>query len=131
MDATSSSPATPATPTIDETAVKALAQDAIDAANLGKQVVTAWKSGGPAAASALLSQVISAGEKDYADLTAALPSIKAGYKTTEFWLTVGVMLLNGGYALVSGKTLPVDANVVLGAVVVIYTAARALVKKTA
>jgi hypothetical protein len=67
-------------------------------------------------------------EAQYKDVKAALPDIKTGYQTTEFWLVVGVVALNAGYTAVTGKALPVDSNVVLGGVVAIYTAVRGLVK---
>jgi hypothetical protein len=76
-----------------------------------------------------LPKLISAGEKDWADVSAALPAIKAGYKTTEFWLVVAVGAGNFVYLKATGHPLPIDTNAVLGAVVAVYTAARALIKK--
>jgi hypothetical protein len=76
----------------------------------------------------LLGEVVTEIEKDWTDISAAIPSIKSGYKTTEFWLIVGLGLGNGIYAAIAGKALPFDLNAVLGAVIVVYTAARALTK---
>lgn len=109
--------------------VQAVAQDALDAANLGKAVVNDAKSmSAMQAIFAHLPAIIAAGQKDIADVTAALPVIKAGWRTTEFWLAAGMFLGNSIYLMVTGHALPVDLNVVLGAVAIIYTAARSFVK---
>lgn len=110
--------------------VKTVAQDAVDLAVLGKKVLVAYRTGGASAASALLGDVVSAIEKDYSDVKAALPSIKAGYKTTEFWLVVGVAVGNGLYTTITGKTLPIDLNIVLSGLVAVYAAARSLTKSS-
>lgn len=121
---------TPA-PSAPPVATQALAQDVVDDIVLAKQLVAAYRTGGSQAALALLPSTLAALEKDYRDVKAALPEIKAGYKTTEFWLLVGVSLGNGIYLVLTGKALPVDLNVVLGGVIGIYTVARALIKHQA
>ncbi len=127
MDTTSPTPAT----TIDPK-VQAVAQDALDAVAIGKQVIAAYKSGGAAGAAALLPKVVAAAEKDFTDAQAAMPLIKAGYKTTEFWLPVAATLIGGAYFAVTGKDIPVNLGVCVGALLSIYTVARTLLKaKTA
>ena len=116
---------------INAAAVKTVAQDLVDDAALVHAIVAAVKKSGPAGLTPLAPGLIAAGEKDFADVKAALPAVKAGYKTTEFWLTGGVVLGNGLYTLFTGHVLPIELNVVLGGLVAIYTTARALVKKPA
>jgi hypothetical protein len=115
------------TTTVDPS-ISAVTQDAVDAAVFGKKALAAYKSSGVSGLSALLGEAVTVIEKDYTDVKAALPSIKSGYKTTEFWLIVGVGLANGLYTVFSGKTLPIDLNVVAAALIAVYTAARALTK---
>jgi hypothetical protein len=109
---------------INATAVKTVAQDLVDDAALVHAIVAAVKKSGAPGLAPLAPGLI-------ADVKAALPAVKAGYKTTEFWLTGGVVLGNGLYTLFTGHVLPIDLNVVLGGLVAIYTTARALVKKPA
>lgn len=67
--------------------------------------------------------------KDDKEIVAALvPIAKAGYKTTEFWLVVGVLVLNGLYPLFTGKALPIDANVAMSSLVAVYSVARSFIK---
>jgi len=66
--------------------------------------------------------------QDYADVKAALPTIKAGYKTTEFWVTVvGVGI--DSYFTATGKVPPIDGIAVAGAIIAVYTVVRGLIKK--
>lgn len=97
---------------------------------LVRDAITAYKTGGKTALIQTLSGAIPLVEKEYADVQAALPTIKAGYKTTEFWLIVGTMLINGGYLAATGKAVPLDVNALLGALVGVYTVVRGLVKGT-
>lgn len=117
--------------TMDATKVTAAANDVVSAAALGKNVWAAYKASGMSGVSALLGSVVTEVEKDFTDIKAALPSIKVGYKTSEFWLIIGAVVANGIYLTVTGKTLPIDVNATLGAVIAVYTAARALVKGSA
>lgn len=112
------------TATVDPT-VSTVTQDAVDAAVFGKKALAAYKASGVSGLSALLGEAVTIIEKDYTDVKAALPSIKAGYKTTEFWLVVAVGLGSGIYTVFTGNALP---SVVASAVVAVYVAARALTK---
>lgn len=109
--------------------VQTLAQDIVSAAALGKVLVADYKLNGTKGLLAHLPDVVAAVEKDFQDARAALPAIKAGYKTTEFWLVVAVVIGNGIYTVITGKVLPVNLNVVLGGLVAVYATARALIKK--
>ena len=105
-----------------------LINDIADDVTLGKTLVAAYKTGGKAALLALLPDVISAGEKDVADVEAALPEIKAGFKTTEFWLMVALFGGNAVYLKLTGKALPLDLNATLATLTAIYTVVRGFVK---
>lgn len=94
-----------------------------------KTAIEASKTGGKAAFIAALPNLVIDAKATYEDVKAALPQIKAGYQTTEFWLTAGLCVGNAVYAGVTGKVLPFDLNVVLGGVIAVYTAIRGLVKK--
>lgn len=127
---TTPTPNSPATPAGDS-AVQAVAQDALDALALGKQIMAAYKKSGATGAAALLPQVVAAAEKDFVDVSAALPSIKAGWKTTEFWAPVVVTLVGGGYYLATGKDVPVNLTVLAGSLLSIYGVARTMLKAAA
>ena len=118
-------------PLTDNAAIKTVAQDLVDDAILAEAIIAAVKKSGVAGLVPLAPSLIAVGKKEYLDVKAAMPSIKAGYKTTEFWLTGGLVVGNGLYTLFTGHVLPVDLNVVLGGLVAIYTTARALMKKPA
>jgi hypothetical protein len=108
-----------------------LANEVGDDAALLKQVIAHYKAGGFKAVAQDVPAIVIEARKDYAALSDALPVVKAGYKTTEFWLVVLVMLGNGIYFGVTGKTLPFDLNATLASMVGIYTVVRGLMKKPA
>lgn len=68
--------------------------------------------------------------QEIAAVKAALPAIKTGYKTTEFWATMGVPIVNGVALIVTKKPLPIDLNVVIAGVVAVYTVVRGFTKST-
>lgn len=109
--------------------VSAVVQDTVDAALLGKKIAADVKAGGAQAALAELPEAIALVEKGFGDVKAALPAIKAGAKTTEFWLVVAFGLGNGLYVGFTGHALPFDVNASLALVISVYTAARAIIKK--
>lgn len=110
--------------------LKPLADDAVADAVLIGHAIKAYKSGGKAALLDLLPEATALARKEYTDVKAAIPSIKSGYKTSEFWLSLGVPILIGVLAL-KGITLPVEATAAIGAVITTYTVIRGLVKKPA
>jgi hypothetical protein len=95
---------------------------------LVKAAVAAEKAGGLGALSGQLPAAIAEGQKLVTDVQAALPEIKAGYKTTEFWIGAGVVALIGLSSLL-GRPLSVETDAVLAAVSTIYIVARSLIKK--
>lgn len=120
----------PAAPTADP-AVQAVAADVLTDVSLAKTIIQNAHAQNQSALTALMTNLpalIAAGEKNIADVTAALPVFKAGYKTTEFWLSLAVLLANGLVVMITGKTLPIDLNIVFAAIVTVYTAARTLAK---
>lgn len=72
--------------------------------------------------------LIAAATQDIADIQAAIPEIKAGLKTTEFWVPVAAALAGIIYFGVSGKDLPVNLTAGIAAVLGIYIAARTMLK---
>ena len=121
-------PDTTPTPSLDPK-VLAVAQDALHGVNLGKQTVAAVKQSGMAGLAQQAPALIAELAKDFDDVKAALPAIKDGFKTSEFWLALGVILGNGVYLAVTGKEVPFDLNIVATALVGIYTIARAIIKR--
>jgi hypothetical protein len=105
-----------------------LIADLADDVTLGKQLVAAYKTGGKSAVLALLPNIASEAEKEFADVEAALPEIKAGYKTTEFWLMVALFAGNAVYLKLSGHALPLDVNATLATLTGIYTVVRGVMK---
>lgn len=118
----------PPTPAETQVAFAPLWKDAAAGVPLVKQVVADIKAGGLASALKDLPAVTAEAEALYADVKAALPAIKAGYKTTEFWLVVAFAGTIAGFAA-AGRPMPVDVDAILGAVIAVYTVVRALIKK--
>lgn len=114
------------TPTAEQ--IKPVIDDIQADITLGLALVKAYKSNGLNGVSAQAPQVVAAAEKTYQDFVAELPAIKAGYKTTEFWLIAAVLIGNAAYSMVTGKTLPLDVNVLSGTLVSIYAAIRTISK---
>lgn len=108
-----------------------LVNELLDDKAVVEAAIAAYKKDGVKGLAAVLPQVATEVQEDIAAAQAALPEIKAGYKTTEFWLTVSVVAANGVYALLTGKPLPVETNVILGVVTTVYTIVRGLLKKPA
>lgn len=112
--------------------VQAAASDAIAAVQLGQAVIADVKKGGATAALVDLPSLITLLQRGYSDVKAAIPLIKTGYQTTEFWLTASVFVINGVYTAVThGKVLPLDLNLVLGGIAAVYTFARSMAKSAA
>lgn len=107
-----------------------LAQELGDDVNLVKQMIADYKAGG-------IKQVIAndsaalvrEAQEDYAAIRQAMPALKAGYKTTEFWLIAGVIAGNVLYTSITGKVLPLDVNAIGAAMVTVYTVVRGAIKK--
>lgn len=131
---TSTLPATPAIPanlttTQIQSALQPLADDAVQLEKEVVAIIHAYKAGGPSAAAALLPALAPELKKDYDDARADLPIIKAGYRTTEFWIVAPVILFIGVLACF-GKVPAIDASEVIGAMASVYAVVRGLLKKT-
>ena len=124
---------TPTTPTPQEaqTALTPVVQDIAATVKLVKQIVTDIKAQGATKALAADSpQILSAAMLGYADSKVAWPTIKAGYKTSEFWLVAGYLLMNA-ILLVFNVKIPIAVDVAIGSLISVYTVIRALVKGNA
>ena len=112
--------------------LKILANETGDDLPLIKEIIKDYKEGGfKKAFSENSAALVREAQEDFAAVTGALPVIKAGWKTTEFWLIMLVILGNGIYtAATGGKVLPFDLNATVAGLIGIYAVVRALVKKT-
>lgn len=110
--------------------VTTLAQDALQAEKDLTALIAAYKSKGAAGVASLLPALAPELQQDWKDVQAALPVVKAGYKTTEFWIVAGVTL--GLFVLsASGKVPAIDAGSLISALAGVYTVVRSLAKKPA
>lgn len=110
--------------------IKPVADDIAQAEKEVAAIIAAYKSNGASGVAALLPALAPELQKDYADIKAAIPTIKAGYKTTEFWIVVAVCL---GMSIMTmfGKVPTVDGATIVGALTGIYTMVRGLTKNAA
>ena len=108
--------------------LKPLAEDIQHAVSVAVAAVKAYKPAGAGAIAKQAPQIVAEVEKDYEDAAKAAPAIKAGVKTTEFWLIAVFLVGNAAYVGLTGKTLPVDVDAVLGTVLSIYAALRHVAK---
>lgn len=98
---------------------------------IGQEIYSAYKTkGAPGALQAALSHVSDV-TKTFGDVQAALPSVKSGYKTSEFWLTIGYAVGAQVITMLNPHLSPSVVNIleISSAVLpVVYTLSRALVK---
>lgn len=107
--------------------IEQLTKDVGDIGTLIKQLAADRAKGGTAALAKDIPQVMAEGQKVFADVKAALPTIKAGYKTTEFWLVAGAGLVIVGADL-AGHPLSVTTDSLLGALTGVYAVVRGFTK---
>jgi hypothetical protein len=110
-----------------QTAFNNLIAEASDDVVLVKRIITAVKSKDRAALLSLIPEAAKEVTEDFTAVKTALPEIKQGYKTSEFWAVALVALANL-YSAISGKPIPVDVNVIVGSLVGLYTIIRGMVK---
>ena len=125
--------ATPTTPTPQETqtALTPIVNDIAATVKLVKQIVTDIKAQGATKALAADSpQILSTAMLGYADGKVAWPVVKAGYKTSEFWLVAGYLLLNAILLAFSVK-IPISVDVAIGSLISVYMVIRSIVKGNA
>ena len=128
MSDVTTQPAAASAATIQPSDLKPLAEDVQHAVAVAVAAVKAYKAEGVGAIAKQAPQIVAEVEKDYEDAAKAVPAIKAGVKTTEFWLIAGFLVGNAAYVGLTGKTLPVDVDAVLGTVLSIYAALRHVAK---
>ena len=130
MDTPATSAAPGAAPATQPADLLPLARDLQNDIALVTAVVQAVKAQG--ALAGITSQapaIVAAVQKDVKDVEAALPAVKAGFKTSEFWLIAAFLAGNAVYTGTTGKTLPIDINALLGTVLAVYTGFRSQAKK--
>ena len=111
--------------------VSKLVGDAGIAAKDIKDGIDAYKSGGFPAVAALSPTLVPHIRDIVSDVKDAVPAIKTGYKTTEFWLIVAFGIANAIVPVITGKPLPFSVDGSLAAVLSIYAIVRAILKKGA
>jgi hypothetical protein len=112
----------------DQTKLQTLGSEVADDIELGKRLAKAYREGGKGAALALLPDVIREAQEDFSAVTSALPVIKAGWRTTEFWLVTLFIVANLVFVAWKGVAIPTEVNVAIGAVLAAYVAVRGLIK---
>jgi hypothetical protein len=117
--------------TADQDKLQTLGNEIADDIELGKRVVAAYRQGGKGAVLALLPEVIREAQEDFSAVTAAAPIIKAGWRTTEFWLVAIFIVANLALSAWKGVSVPTEVNVAVGAVIAAYVAVRGIVKARA
>lgn len=120
------------TPTTVDPKVQAVLTDAVATEKLAVAIVQAFKTQGMAGAAAQLPVAVGVVEKDIADETAAIPVVKAGLKTSEFWisaLSAGAITVLGAYTKLPPATL-ITISSALGAIAAVYTVVRGMVKSS-
>ena len=96
-----------------------------------KAGIAAYKTGGFPAVAELAPELVPHVRSIVADVQAAIPAIKTGYKTTEFWLIVAFGLANALVPVITGKPIPFNVDGSLAAILSVYSIGRALIKKPA
>jgi len=74
-----------------------------------------------------LAGAVTEAAKDLPDVMAAVPAIKAGHKTSEFWVVVGIGAVIVACQL-TGHPLPTDATVTLAGLAAAYAGSRTVAK---
>ena len=128
MDTTISGPIAPAQDQV-QAAINPLITDALQVEKEIAAIVAAYKAAGASGAAALLPALAPELTQSYTDVKAALPVIKAGYKTTEFWIVTGVTVVVGVLAI-SGKVPAIDGASLITALSGVYAVVRGLLKKS-
>ena len=108
-----------------------LIADLSKAPGIGQEIYAAYRTKGAQGALSAALTHISDATTTFHDFTAALPAIKSGYKTSEFWLTIGYAVGAQAITLLNPHLSPTVVNIleVSSAVLpVVYTLSRALVK---
>lgn len=111
-----------------QAATQPIVDDAIQTEKEIASLVAAYKAHGVSGISALLPALYTTAQKDFKDVEVALPVVKEGWKTTEFWIVVGVILIEG-YFTITGKETPFQTSEVLTVIGSAYALARGQAKK--
>jgi len=117
--------------TPDQTTLQNALNEVADDAPLVREIVAALKQSGLKGLTPLLPRIAAEAREDFEAVPPALALAKASYKTTEFWLTTGVLLSNAVFLACAGKPLPLDVNATVAGLVAVYTLVRGALKKDA
>lgn len=108
-----------------------LTQDMINTLAIGKRFIEAEKAGGIKAIAEEFGHDLPQLQQVAGDLIAAVPAIKSGWKTSEFWLALALMLMNAACLVKTGAVLPLEANASLGGMIAAYAGSRSYTKANA
>lgn len=111
--------------------IDAIMVDAKATEDLVRQGIAAYKKAGVQGLITIIPGATDTLKKDFTDVEAIVPVVKVGYKTTEFWLAIGIGVINFGYLAITGKAIPFDINGPVVGLIAIYTAVRGMTKATA
>lgn len=87
-----------------------------------------YKASGLSGITKLGTEAFGVIKQDVADIEAAIPEVKSGFKTSEFWLNVvgGITIV---YPAVMGHPLPTTVTMSIAALIGVYNLVRGALKK--
>ncbi len=109
------------------TAIKPVVTDIANDVTIALKLLNDYKTKGKSALIEDAPQVIQSVKQTVTDVEAALPTIKAGYKTTEFWLIILFFGWNA-YVVATGKPLPIVDDITVGTLITTYMSFRHIQK---
>jgi hypothetical protein len=115
-------------PIINDQKLAALAADAQVDIEIVRNLISAYRQRDTNKVLSLLESTVPIVKKEIADVEASISTIKAGYKTTEFWLIVGMIAINCGVVKMTGHSLDSGTNITLSILTAIYTVVRQITK---
>lgn len=74
------------------------------------------------------SEIVRVVEDDVKAISAAMPALKSGWKSSETWLIILVPIVGLAYKKLTGEDIPVSLEAVFGGLAGIYMVARTLLK---
>jgi len=108
----------------------AISTQVLNDIELGKQVAALLAKGDKLSAIKLLVENRATVEQQVKEVEAAIPAIKAGYKTTEFWIVVIYVLINVVFTYLK-VPLPLGDDITIGAIIAAYGTNRQIQKTQA
>jgi hypothetical protein len=111
-----------------QSATQPLLDDAVQTEKEVASLVAAYRAHGVAGVAALVPALAQTAGKDYEDVATAVPAIKSGWRTSEFWVIIGIGLVDL-YFGVTGKETPTTVTEILTVLGAAYGVSRGITKK--